>query len=518
MKKKMRKYLLKKSFVTLLAVSVLSTSISITAFAEEENPFGETAMEEEVVDTDDSSYDFADSSYDSTESYDSDSSESEWNIIDLSGSEWDVPDDIYNPGNDSSNTEVPSYVEHTVTVNYFYTTDGLSYSSIKEPSYMTTEFFVQIPIPKTLPCNERKDYTYTFSSTLFVNGKMHADYFDEYVELVFNLWDNDVVVDICYFLEEEKEEDSEDQKVDNKEDQIVDDSYDVTVKYMYSLPSDPYTYLEFAGSEFEKIYNDHLVSKTSVKMNYFPSDMYGYGYGTFVNDFAVTDLSSYGFKSYNMIVPFEEGFTEYGEQGTFSALPFLDQLYLTRESENVITIIYNLKEEETSKDTTEDSTETIVPEEPTVDTEIPAEPEEDTVVPTEPIVDTVTPEEPTAPAPAEPVAPVVPALVESAPIVVETGTFPPMVEEVDAPAFVFPTLLEAAGEIMELIPDEELPLANIELKKTETPMGHIHMDPHLCNILSLLLLLAVAFVVYSYTQMAKKHEERIYELKLGYRY
>lgn len=493
MKKKMRNNIIKKSFVTLLAVSVLSTSISITAFAEEDSTLEaseESAVVEEAVPA--------------TEDVDEIGVESaleEESVIPLEPTEASVLDSAedmpYMNVTASSYSTIESYSEFpfTVFINYLYTTDGINYSPINGSKYanrlngtttsvkanMLGVFNASVSIP------DIEGFSYFGMRIDGCEYDIYISPFD-YVPTDW-LLEKDVNLDICYFLEDQED----------------DDTYDVTIKYMYSLPSDPFTYLEFAGSEFEEIYNKNLASKTSVKMNYFPSDMYGYGYGTFVNDFAVTDLSSYGFKSYNMFVPFVEGFTEYGEQGTFTSLPFLDQLYLTRESENVITIIYNLEE--------------IIPplddDTPTVDPEVPSEPTEDTVEPEEPSVDPVIPTEPVAPAPVVPEVPVAPIIiVESTPIV----EIPPVVEATEivaAPAYVLPTLLKADKEIIIDIPDEEIPLANIELNKTKTPMGHMHTDPHLCNILSLLLLIALAFVVYSYTQMAKKHDERIYELRLG---
>lgn len=505
MKKNMRNHLFKKSFVTLLAVSVLSTSISITAFAEEENTSEEPAVVAEVASAEEptittettytSESDTAgENPYGNSNVFYSDDLEDApgvepsdkfvwWYELEDYIEETDKAEEVPVENTKETNPEYP----YTIHIRYAYTSDdGATYSDISASqlagattSVKSTErgFFES---PVSIP-SMGKDYSF---AGLIIEGIMYSISFSSF-DMVFDnyVYDGKVITVVYnYTAPQEVEQKNPD--------------YPYTIHFRYAYTTDIYD-----TENLNPLSADQLVGTvSSANAN---------AWGLFENTVSIKTDMGEGFSYAGMLL---EGIYYPDALAQFWVVSD-GYIYDNKE----ITVLYL----QTINKEPENEVPTNPVEQPTVDpteTVVPAEPEEDTVVPTEPIVDTVTPEEPTAPAPAEPTAPVAPALVESAPIVVETGTFPPMVEEVDAPAFVFPTLLEAAGEIMELIPDEELPLANIELKKTETPMGHIHMDPHLCNILSLLLLLAVAFVVYSYTQMAKKHEERIYELKLGYRY
>lgn len=503
MKKKMRKHLFKKSFVTLLAVSVLSTSISITAFAEEENTSEEPAVVAEVAPAEDPTI-TTETTYTAVSDTagenpygadlpiingedleDAPGSEPSDNVVwwyELEDyiEETDKAEEVPVENTKETNPEYP----YTIHIRYAYTSDdGASYSDISASqlagattSVKSTEWgFFESPV--SIP-SMGKGYSF---AGLIIEGIMYSISFDSF-DMVFDnyVYDGKVITVVYnYTAPQQKNPD-----------------YPYTIHFRYAYTTDIYD-----TENLKPLSADQLVGTvSSANAN---------AWGLFENTVSIKTDMGEGFSYAGMLL---EGIYYPDALAQFWSV---SDGYIYDNKEITVLYLQTINEEPENEvptnpveQPTEDPTETVVP----------AEPEKDTVVPTEPVVDTAAPTEEVAPAPAEPVVPVVPALVESAPIVVETGTFPPMVEEVDAPAFVFPTLLEAAGEIMELIPDEELPLANIELKKTETPMGHIHMDPHLCNILSLLLLLAVAFVVYSYIQMAKKHEERIYELKLGYRY
>lgn len=489
MKKKMINHLLKKSFITIFAVCVLSTSICVAAFAEEDSTLEESVAIDEFAPVAEIDEEVAPSL------------EPNDNVVWLCELE-DYIEETNEVAEVPTNNTNETYSEYpyTIYIRYLYTSDdGISYSdfsasqlSSATASVKSNEWgFLESPVSiKSMG----DDYSF---AGLIMEGVFYSLSFSSF-EMVF--------------------------------DNYIYDGKEITVVYNYNAPQQveqknpdyPYT-IHFRYAYTTDIYDtENLNELSSNQLADTVSSANANEWGLFENPVSFkTDMGD-GFTYVGLII--ENIFYS-------TSVSKFDILYDSFPYDGqVITVLYHKTVE--SKDPitpTEPIVDPVIPSEPIVDPVVPSEPIEDPVVPSEPIedpvvpsepaVDPIIPTEPVTPAPVVPEVPVAPMIiVEYTPIVEETESFFPMVEETEivaAPAYVLPTLLKTDKEIIVDIPDEEIPLANIELNKTKTPIGHIYTDPHLCNILSFLLLLALAFVVYCYTQMAEKHDERIYELILG---